>query len=994
MLKKGYWVSAVHLTLVKVFASIYLCKCSLFFVCFSDVTAYTSALKASIRRRTEFQTKSVASSTISSVKTDDIFTNLLIQHGRKAVEDDFHLERKEFLRRYGQVSETRRVKQCQEIFVCTNDKDSNPKSILLTGKAGIGKTLFCQNLIRDWSHDKLFQVNTKAEVPDFKFAYLLTFRQLNLLGDDPVTLREILNRSSVLDDDSIIEESLFEYIANHPEEVLIVIDGFDEYSQQDYIASNLDEKYPNSAQEKMPVAALCAKLIKGYILSGSVVITTSRPDESDQLKTEVRFDRFVEIAGFSEEQVNEYIEKYFKEDENMKNTVLDQIAKNEELVSFAHIPVLCFLMCSYMEYLLKESLSADFLPVKASDLYFAVFNKFVQDHKRKEIPSESTLYKLSELAAQLLLEKQFLFVEEDMTKFDLLEVESLRASGILHCGPPFRKSAFEETKHFCFTHLSLQEYLAACWFVERGEIPSTGNVSSMVMQFMAGILSKKKDNELMEKLLEVLQAEERGRHGLLISIKCLAEYADKDFAKDFIKKHPSRFKIGAFENLTDVDCISVSFLLDVFCELNEEASKKPQPSTGQALCFDEKLVIVLSNLTLPGVRRICKSLGKEFCKVTQLHLDRCHITDAGVISLSQALQSSACKVTTLQLIGNQITDARVISLSQALQSSGCKVTTLNLSFNQITDAGVISLSQALQLSACKVTTLSLIFNQITDAGVISLGQALQSSACKVATLNLSGNKITDAGVISLSQALQSSACKVTSLDLSFNQITDAGVISLSQALQSSACKVTTLNLSFNQITDAGVISLSQALQLSACKVTTLSLIFNQITDAGVISLGQALQSSACKVATLNLSGNKITDAGVISLSQALQSSACKVATLNLSDNQITDAGVISLSQALQSSACKVTTLNLSDNQITDTGVISLSQALQSSACKVATLNLSGNKITDAGVISLSQALQSSACKVTRLCLSRCEFSYTGREYLTNLKHQKPDLKLE
>ena len=827
---------------------------------------------------------------MSSVKTDDIFTNLLIQHGRKAVEDDFHLERKEFLRQYGQVSETRRVKHCQEIFLRTKDKDTNPKSILLTGKAGIGKTLFSQKLIRDWSHDKLFQVNTEAEVPDFKFAYLLTFRQLNLLEDDPVTLKEMLNRSSVLDNHSIIEESLFEYMANHPEEVLIVIDGFDEYSQQDYITSNLDEKYPNSAQEKMPVAALCAKLIKGDILSGSVVITTSRPDESDQLKTKVLFDRFLEVAGFSEEQVKEYIKKYFKEDKNMKNTVLHHIAKNKELVSFAHIPVLCFLMCSYMEYLLKESVSADSLPVKASDLYFAVFNKFVQDHKRKEIPSESTLDKLSELAAQLLLEKKYLFVKEDMTKFDLLEVESLRASGILHCGPPFRKSAFEETKHFCFTHLTLQEFLAARWFVERGKIPSVGKVSSMVMQFMAGILSKKKDNEFMEKLLEVLQAEERGRDGLPISVKCLAEYEDKDFAKDIIKKHPTQFMIDRFLRLTDVDCISVSFLLDVFCELNEEATKKPQPSTEQALpCFPVELTILDSNLTLSGVRRICKSLEKDFCKVTKLSLSRNQITDAGVISLSQVLQSSACKVTELDLGANEFTDAGVVSLSQALQSSACKVTTLYLNSIQITYAGVISLSQALQSSACKVTKLYLGGNQITDAGVISLSEALQSSACKVTTLFLNDNHITDAGVISLSEALQSSACKVTKLYLARNQIADASVISLSQALQSSACKVTTLFLGFNHITDAGVISLSEALQSSACKVTKLSLIDNQITDAGVMSLSQALQSPACKVTKLYLGGNQITDAGVVSLSQALQSSACKVTT-GLTHCQITDTG--------------------------------------------------------------------------------------------------------
>ena len=546
-------------------------------------------------------------------------------------------------------------------------------------------------MIRDWCHNKLFQVNTEVEVSNFKFAYLLTFRQLNLLGDDPVTLKEILNRSSVLDDYSIIEESLFEYMTNHPEEVLIIIDGFDESSQKDYIASRLEEKYPNSAQEKMPVAALCAKLIRGDILSGSVVITTSRPDESDQLKTRIRFDRFVEITGFSEEHVKEYIEKYFKEDGNMKTTVLDHITKNEELVSFAHMPVLCFLMCSYMEYLLKESVSADSLPVKASDLYFEVFNKFVQDHKRKEITSADTLEKLSELAAQLLLEKKFVFVKEEMTNFDLLEVESLRASGILHCGPPFRKSAFEETKHFCFTHLTLQEYLAARWFVERGEIPSIRKVSSMVLQFMAGILSKKKDIEFMEKLLEALRSEERGSHGFLVRLKCLVEYEHNDFAKNMIKKHLMRLQVFEFCSLNDADCITVSFLLNVLCELNGEATEIYRPFTRKKLSISD------SNLTKSGIRPICNSLDNELSAVVTLWLNGCGLNDECVHCMSELVSS---RLSELVLYSNKITDAGVISLSKALQSPACKVTTLDLSGNQITDAGVISLSQASQSNCC------------------------------------------------------------------------------------------------------------------------------------------------------------------------------------------------------------------------------------------------------------------------------------------------------
>ncbi|KAL9965337.1 hypothetical protein ACROYT_G029125 [Oculina patagonica] len=477
------------------------------------VSAYTTALKASIKSQTEFQPKLMASPTISNLRTDDIFTNLLIQHSRKALyKKDMTSKRRKLLDYYGKVSKTR--VRSEEIFVCSTEGEPNPKSILVTGKAGIGKTLFSQKLVRDWADDKLFQSQANLKTADIKFAYLLTFRQLNLLGNDRFSLRELLNCSSLLHDDSNLDSSLFEYLVNHPEEVLIILDGYDEYSQQDYIAGNSEEQYPNNAREKVPVAALCAKLIKGKLLTDSVVMITSRPDESDKMGG-IRFDRYVEITGFSPQQVKEYIEKYFRENETMKNTVLEHVMNNENLVSFAHIPVLCFLMCFYLEYTLQESKSTD-LPVSATDIYSEVVNIFELRHnaeseyKSKEIPEEhkasdvveSTLDKLSELAAQLLLEKRPVFDERDMKeKFKSEEIEKLKGSGLLHCGPPFRKSAFETTKQFSFTHLTIQEYLTARWFVMRNEIPE-GNVSEMVIEFMAGILSKKRDDKLMERLQE------------------------------------------------------------------------------------------------------------------------------------------------------------------------------------------------------------------------------------------------------------------------------------------------------------------------------------------------------------------------------------------------------------------------------------------------------------------------------------------------------------
>ena len=254
-------------------------------------------MKKSIKTQTEFH--SVASPTSTKVRIDDTYTSLLIQHGRKPVEDP-DVGREKHLQQYGQVS-GKPVTHCQDIFISDADckEKKNPKTVLVTGKAGIGKTLFCQKLIRDWAGNKLFQSQTNpAQLPDFKFAFLLTFRQLNLLGDDPVSLKDILIRSSVLDDDSNIDESLFEYIFHHSEDVLIIIDGYDECSKQSFITSDLDEQYPNGAQEEMPVAALCAKLIKGKILKDSVVMITSRSDESDDIEDKIGFDRCVEIKDF------------------------------------------------------------------------------------------------------------------------------------------------------------------------------------------------------------------------------------------------------------------------------------------------------------------------------------------------------------------------------------------------------------------------------------------------------------------------------------------------------------------------------------------------------------------------------------------------------------------------------------------------------------------------------------------------------------------------
>ena len=898
---------------------------------FLAVSSYTTASKASIRSQTEYLPKLMDSSAISNVRTDELFTNVLIQRDRKVLKKkDMGVTRSDQLRYSGQVSGPR-IEHCEEIFICATSDERSPKRILLTGKAGIGKTLFCQKLLRDWAYDKLFQSQASLKIPDFKFAYLLTFRQLNLLENGEFSLQELLNRSTVLDDRSNVDDSLLGYIVEHPEEVMIIIDGYDEYSQQDYIAGRSEEQYPNSTKDNMPVAALCTKLIKGKLLRDSVVMITSRPDESDKMGG-IPFDLKVEIAGFSPKQVQEYIEKYFRENEAMKNAVLDHVMKNENLVSFAHIPFLCFLMCYYMEHALQTSKSSDDLLVSATDIYSKVVNIFelkhnaASEYRTKALPekfkaqpalAKSTLDKLSEFAAQLLFEKKPVFEERDMEeKFLPEEINKLKGSGLLHCGPPFRKSAFETAKYFNFTHPSIQEYLAARWFERelRDEIPT--DVPEMVVQFMAGILSKNKSGELlMAKLLEGISSSFSSGH-VLLRAKCLSEYQEKEFVKNAVKNHPQHYSQNGeleFSNLDDADCIAISFLLDVLSALNEEEATTAQHQRSEHSFTVRSLSIARSSLTLSGIKRICKSLKNECCPVTELSFRDVRLTDECVDCISRLV---CRKLTALRMTKGGITS--VASLCDALKGPNCKVTTLDLRRNQITVEGVTSLSNVLQCSSCKVTTLGLTesqSNQLIDTGFGSLCNALQQPSCKVITLDLSFCKFSVTNFGSLCEALKQSSGIVTRLNLTHCQITDTDVTVLCNALQHPSCTVTTLDLSFTPlIRDARVASLCNTLKQSSCKVTRLDLTCCRITDTGVSSLCNALQHSSCKVTILDLSGNRITDTGVSSLCNGLQHSSCKVTILDLSGNRITDAGVTSLCEAVQRDKWKLVTLDLGGNR--------------------------------------------------------------------------------
>ena len=143
---------------------------------------------------------------------------------------------------------------------------------------------------------------TQKSQTDFKVAFLVKLRMFNST-DKELNLRELLNHSEY---STALSEDAWNYIRNNPKRVLIIFDGFDEYSKKTEINKD-DVYYRNNEEERMPVHFLLKKIVSGKILTGATVLTTTRLNAVSCITLSLYFDKTVEILGFTTEQVDDYV---------------------------------------------------------------------------------------------------------------------------------------------------------------------------------------------------------------------------------------------------------------------------------------------------------------------------------------------------------------------------------------------------------------------------------------------------------------------------------------------------------------------------------------------------------------------------------------------------------------------------------------------------------------------------------------------------------------
>ena len=331
-------------------------------------------------------------------------------------------------------------KDVKEIFAPGKD-DQEPRSILIEGSPGIGKTVLSKQIAFQWAKGLLLMN---------KILLFLVFLR-DPLVQKIASLKDLVKYYYQFDESSEnVASSCAEYLLHSDgKHVTFVFDGYDEY--------------PEMLQQKSFISGI----LQRRILPCCQLVVTSRPHASTYLRANCN--RFIEILGFTKEDQRNYMISSLKGEQDADELI-------EYLDFHPTISSLCFVPfnLTVLLWLYKKNVT---LPSGSTKLYNCFICHTIRHHLAKyeiHLPDNFDLNNLEEPYRQVIVQLSILSykaLNEKKSTFTLDEVTSacpqinkippalmINGFGLLQAARCF---GLKMNTTLNFVHFTVQEFLAA-----------------------------------------------------------------------------------------------------------------------------------------------------------------------------------------------------------------------------------------------------------------------------------------------------------------------------------------------------------------------------------------------------------------------------------------------------------------------------------------------------------------------------------------------------
>ncbi|KAL3999945.1 Ig heavy chain Mem5-like protein [Sarotherodon galilaeus] len=336
------------------------------------------------------------------------------------------------------------------------------RKILLVGKPGTGKTAVVHQMLKLWS---------ERDNKDLDYMFYFDVRETPNITEVH-KLEDLL--FSVFSEPDEVKDEVLEDIKYNADSVTIIFDGITD----------------------IPSTSVVFKLIQKTLLPEAKIIITCRP-EVESADFLLGWDCLrVEVKGFSEQGIREYLSK------NLSDEHLNKVLCNLELFSLCHVPMYALMVVSCFSFEGSEFCPH---PCTVTEIYLNILHFCIQRNVGKTSENESTKWD-----AVLSLSEAAFYATEGKTlnitslpKLDSCANLAFLSRIVIQVGPTVKKPLC------AFLHYTVQEFFAALWLLKNPERTSKLLQQCLVQRskhmkhlvpFLCGLLNEK-NTHLVERLI-------------------------------------------------------------------------------------------------------------------------------------------------------------------------------------------------------------------------------------------------------------------------------------------------------------------------------------------------------------------------------------------------------------------------------------------------------------------------------------------------------------